>query len=191
MQSTKFATGDLNLKITNKQPEYKDFDIGDWTFGCPHIVICEGTQGKLHVGKFCSFADNLRILLGGEHNYKLGSTYPFDNLLIRFHELGPTVRTKGDVNIGNDVWIGHSAIILSGVTIGDGAVIGAGAVVTKDVEPYAIVGGNPAKLIKYRFKPERIAYFLDLKWWDLPWNKIREMIPSLIRENIDKDANLH
>ena len=72
-------------------------------------------------------------------------------------------------------------MILSGVTIGDGAVIGAGSVVTKDVEPYAIVGGNPAKLIKYRFSQERIAYFRELKWWDLPWNKIREMIPSLMR----------
>jgi len=169
------------LKITNKQPEYQGFDIGDWTFGCPQIVKCEGENGTLHIGKFCSIADNVKILLGGEHNYKLATTYPFDNLLIRFHEHGPTVKTKGDINIGNDVWIGHSAMILSGVTIGDGAVIGAGSVVTKDVEPYAIVGGNPAKLIKYRFSQERIAYFRELKWWDLPWNKIREMIPSLMR----------
>ena len=71
--------------------------------------------------------------------------YPFDNLLIRFKQLGPTVKTKGDVVIGNDVWIGYGAMILSGVTIGDGAVIGAGSVVTRDVKPYAIVGGNPAR----------------------------------------------
>ena len=123
------------MKLTNKQPEYKGLDIGDWTFGCPQIVRCEGENGKLHIGKFCSIADGVRILLGGEHNYKLATTYPFDNLLIRFHELGPTVKTKGDVTIGNDVWISYGALILSGVTIGDGAVVGAGSVVTKDGRP--------------------------------------------------------
>ena len=170
------------MRITNKQPQFKGYDIGDWTFGCPTIVRCEGENGTLHIGKFCSIADGVRILLGGEHNYRLGSTYPFDNILIRFHELGPTVKTKGDITIGNDVWIGYGAIILSGVSIGDGAVIGAGSLVTKDVAPYAIVAGNPAKLIKYRFNPDTIKHLLELRWWNQPWNKIREMIPSLVRE---------
>ena len=170
------------MRITNKRPEYAQFDIGDWTFGCPQIVKCEGDNETLHIGKFCSIADGVKILLGGEHNYKLGTTYPFDNLLIRFHELGPTVKTKGNVTIGNDVWIGYDTLMLSGVTIGDGAVVGAGSVVTKDVEPYAIVGGDPAKLIRYRFSQKIIKFLLELKWWDLPWSRIREMIPSIMRE---------
>ena len=108
----------------------------------------------LHIGKFCSIADDVKILLGGEHNYHLGSTYPFDNLLIRFKELGPSVKTKGDIHIGSDVWIGYGSIILSGVTIGDGAVIGAGSVVAKDIPPYAVAAGNPARVIKSRFSPK-------------------------------------
>ena len=169
------------MRITNKQPEYQGIDIGDWTSGCPRIISCDGKNGKLRIGKFCSIADNVTILLGGEHNHQLTSTYPFDNLLIRFHELGPTVNTKGDVIIGNDVWIGYDALILSGVTIGDGAVIGARSVLTKNVEPYAIVAGNPARLIKYRFSPEVIKHLLEVKWWDLPWANVREKIPWLMQ----------
>ena len=98
---TKSALGErIQLRITNKIPEYQKYDIGDWTFGCPIIVECEGEQAFLHIGKFCSIADDVKILLGGEHNYRLGSTYPFDNLLIRFKELGPSVKTKG----GHPYW---------------------------------------------------------------------------------------
>jgi acetyltransferase-like isoleucine patch superfamily enzyme len=172
------------LRLTAKNPAYAKYDVGDWTFGCPTIVECEGEQGKLKIGKFCSIADGVKILLGGEHNYRFVSTYPFDNLLIRFKELGPTVKTKGDVTIGNDVWIGYGAIILSGVTIGDGAVVGAGAVVAKDIRPYAIVAGNPAKLLKYRFNKYVIQRLLWEKWWDLPWNQLREKIPWLISTSI-------
>lgn len=80
------------------------------------------------------------------------------------------------IEIGNDVWIGTIAVILSGVHIGDGAVVGAGAIVTKDVEPYEIVGGVPAKHIRYRFSKEMIASFLRIKWWDWPLSKIEENI---------------
>lgn len=172
------------MRTTNKIPEYQKYDIGDWTFGCPTVVECEGEQGKLKIGKFCSIADDVRILLGGEHNYRLVSSYPFDNLLIRFKPLGPTVKTKGDVVVGNDVWIGYGAMILSGVTIGDGAVIGAGSVVTRDVKPYAIVGGNPARLIKYRFNKYVIQRLLRERWWDLPWNQLREKIPWLMSSSV-------
>jgi acetyltransferase-like isoleucine patch superfamily enzyme len=140
-----------NLRLTAKNPVYAKYDVGEWTFGSPTIVECEGEQGKLKIGKFCSIADGVKILLGGEHNYRLVSTYPFDNLLIRFHDLGPTVKTKGDVTIGNDVWIGYGAIILSGVKIGDGAVIGAGSVVARSVPAYAVVAGNPALAVGFYF----------------------------------------
>ena len=172
------------MRLTAKNPAYAKYDVGEWTFGSPSIVECEGEQGKLKIGKFCSIADNVRILLGGEHNYRLVSSYPFDNLLIRFKQLGPTVKTKGDVVIGNDVWIGYGAMILSGVTIGDGAVVGAGAVVAKDVKPYAIVAGNPARVIKYRFNKYVIQRLLREKWWDLPWNQLREKIPWLMSSSV-------
>src|SRR5205823_3283824 len=87
--------------------------------------------------------------------------------------------TKGDVIVGNDVWIGYGVTISSGVTIGDGAVIGTNATVVKDVEPYEIVGGNPARHIKFRFDAEIRALLLDLKWWDLPVEDIRRLAPQL------------
>ncbi len=143
---------------------------------------CEGQNGELHVGKFCQIADGVKILLGGEHSWRNVSTYPFDNLFIRFNKLGPTVKTKGDVVIGNDVWIGTNVLILSGVTIGDGAIIAAGSVVTKNVQAYAIVAGVPAEIMKYRFPPETIHKLLKLRWWDLPWNVLREKIPWLMSQ---------
>ncbi len=143
---------------------------------------CEGQNGELHVGKFCQIADGVKILLGGEHSWRNVSTYPFDNLIIRFKELGPSVKTKGDVVIGNDVWIGTNVLILSGVTVGDGAIVAAGSVVTKNVSPYTIVGGVPAAIIKCRFSQEIIDGLLKLRWWDLPWNLLREKIPWLMTE---------
>ncbi len=166
------------MRLTNKQPEYQEFNIGEWTMGCPTIskFLEEGT---LTIGKFCSFADDVVILLGGEHDYENVSTYPFGQLLWRFSKTR-TVHTKGDVTIGNDVWVGRGAIIRSGVTIGDGAVIGAGSVVVADIPDYAIAGGNPAKVIKYRFNPDVIEKLLLLKWWDWPWKVLREYIPELM-----------
>ncbi len=168
------------MRLTNRNPKYAGYDFGDWTYGSPEIVKCEGQNGELHVGKFCQIADGVKILLGGEHSWRNVSTYPFDNLLIRFKDAGPTVRTKGNVVIGNDVWIGMNAMILSGVTIGDGAIVAAGSVVTKDVPAYAIAAGVPAEVIKYRFPSRFITKLLKLKWWDLPWNELREKIPWLM-----------
>jgi virginiamycin A acetyltransferase len=103
-------------------------------------------------------------------------------LLIRFKELGPSVKTKGDIHIGSDVWIGYGSIILSGVTIGNGAVIGTGSVVTKDIPSYAVAAGNPARVIRSRFSPKVVQEMLDLKWWELPWNELRKKIPWLLSE---------
>lgn len=136
---------------------------------------------KLKIGKFCSIACGAKFLFNSaNHTVKSLSTYPFP---IFFEEWGLDVRdittawdNKGDIVIGNDVWIGYEAVIMSGVTIGDGAIIGTRAVVTKDVPPYTIVGGVPAKQIRKRFSEETISELLELKWWDWTFEKISQNI---------------
>lgn len=163
-------------------------EIGDYTYGKPLVFHWE-EETKLKIGKFCSISDEVKIFLGGNHRIDWTTTYPFAGLTGEWPE-AETVSdhniSKGDVVIGNDVWIGYGASILSGVTIGDGAVIGAFALVTKDVAPYSIVGGNPAKEIKKRFSEEKIAELLKLKWWNWPVEKIKKNIPQLCSENIQE-----
>jgi virginiamycin A acetyltransferase len=98
---------------------------------------------------------------------------------------GKAYPTKGDTIIGNDVWIGYGATIMAGVTIGDGAIIATKAVVTKDVAPYSIVGGNPAKEIRKRFSEEKIKQLLDLCWWDWPIEKITEQVQNLTGNSVE------
>ena len=117
------------------------------------------------------------------------STYPFPIFFEEWDLDRADVATawdnKGDIVIGNDVWIGYEAVILSGVTIGDGAIIGARAVVTKDVAPYSIVGGVPAKEIRKRYDPQTIERLIQLKWWDWPEENIRQALPALMHGDID------
>ena len=156
-------------------PAYDRYKIGHYSYGFPEVIdSCEGA--KLKIGRFCSFSSGVRILLSAEHQVSSITTYPFD--VIWGGANGPP--SKGDIVIGNDVWVGYGAIILSGVTIGDGAVIGAGAVVASDVPPYAVVIGNPAKIVKHRFDSSNIEYLLKLKWWNWPIDKIREHWPFLV-----------
>ena len=161
----------------------KPYEIGEYSYGNP-IVYFE-SEGNLRIGKFCSIAfDSVKIFLGGNHRVDWTTTYPF-NKIADFPEASHITGhpcSKGDVVIGNDVWIGMNATILSGVTIGDGAVVAAHAVVTKDVPPYAIVAGNPARVVKMRFSDDVIKYLLELKWWDWPIEKVRVYIPQLMNE---------
>jgi len=122
--------------------------VGKKTYGELHVTDFSLVDTKLYIGSYCSIAPNVRFLLGGEHQIKSISTYPFK--VLSFGE-SREAGSKGDIVVKDDVWIGDGAIVCSGVTIGQGAVVAAGAVVTKNVEPYAIVGGNPARVIKYRF----------------------------------------
>ena len=163
------------------------WSIGEFSYGWPKVRFPESGR-TLRIGRYCSFADRVEILLGGNHRVDWVTTYPFSAL----RPLWPTApRTlayhgsRGDVTIGNDVWVGSGAMILSGVTVGDGAVVAAHAVVAKDVPPYAIVGGNPAGLIRYRFDEATIRDLLEVAWWDLPPDTVADLIPLLQSERID------
>ena len=146
---------------------------------------------KLVIGKFCSIACGAKFLFtSANHTQTSLSTYPFP---IFFEEWGLDVQdittawdNKGDIVIGNDVWIGYEAVILSGVTIGDGAIIGTRAIVTKDVPPYTIVGGVPAKTIRKRFADATISALLEARWWDWPEEKIKQHIPAIQAGRIDR-----
>lgn len=140
------------------------------------------TGDKLIIGKFCMIASGVSFIMNGaNHLTNAISAYPFSIFGNEWEKAmeGREYPVKGDTLIGNDVWIGHNATIMAGVHIGDGAVIATNATVVKDVEPYSIVGGNPAKLIKKRFPEEQIEQLLELKWWDWEIEKITENIHLL------------
>lgn len=141
-------------------------------------------QDRLIIGKFCSIACGAKfIFTSANHTMVSLSTYPFPLFFEEWDTPISEVRTswdnKGDIVIGNDVWIGYEAVIMSGVHIGDGAIIGTRAVVTKDVEPYTIVGGLPAKPIRKRYGQDTILKLEELKWWDLPYEQIKLLLPAV------------
>lgn len=146
---------------------------------------------KLLIGKFCSIACGAKFLFNSaNHTLASLSTYPFP-LFFDEWELEKTNVTeawdnKGDIIVGNDVWIGYEAVILAGVMIGDGAIIGTRAVVTKDVPPYTVVGGVPAKPIRKRFNDETVTELLKLKWWDWSEEKISQNIKAIQSGNIEQ-----
>lgn len=131
---------------------------------------------KLIIGKFCAIAEGVKFIMNGANHRMDGiSTYPFNIFGGGWERVTPTVEElpfKGDTVIGNDVWIGQNVTIMPGVKIGDGAIIAANATVVKNVEPYTIYGGNPARFIKKRFSDEIIEFLLKLKWWDWEEEKI-------------------
>jgi virginiamycin A acetyltransferase len=150
-------------------------------------------RDKLFIGKFCSVACNSKfIMTSANHSLKSLSTYPFPIFFEEWEkqiDITKAWDNKGDIVIGNDVWIGYESVIMSGVTIGDGAIIGARAVVTKDVPPYSIVGGVPAKIIRNRFNENTISKLLELKWWNWSEKKIRDCLPLIQNGNIDELIN--
>lgn len=143
---------------------------------------------KLIIGKFCMIASDVRFIMNGaNHLTESITSYPFAIFGKDWANAmdGKTYPSKGDTIIGNDVWIGFNATIMAGVKIGDGAIIAAHAVVTKDVDPYTIVGGNPAKEIKKRFSKEQIDLLLELKWWDWDIEKITQNVQLLTGNDFD------
>ena len=165
---TYFAGGDFESHVTH----HYDF-IGD----------------KLIIGKFCQIAAGVEFVMNGaNHQMNAATTYPF-NIFGTWEQNAPAqsdLPLKGDTIVGNDVWIGQNATILPGVHIGDGAIIGANAVVGRDIEPYTIVAGNPAKPLRKRFDDELTALLLKFKWWDKPIDEINKLLPILTCSDLEK-----
>jgi len=171
--------------------------VGKYTYGTDtytttvreFISYADPTRPSVHIGSFTGIGLGCRFFPseGVAHNPKACTNYAFGNLGPRneiFNNIAipPKVQTKGDINIGSDVWFGESVTVMSGVTVGHGAVVATNSHVFKDIEPYAIYGGNPAKLIKFRFDKKIIDSFLEMKWWDLPDEMINKILPLLQQE---------
>lgn len=155
--------------------------MGPWSYGTPELF---GEISDVYVGKYCSIAVNVVMDCGLNHNYNNISTYTFNNMNRKHAHLKDQAMSRGDIHIGNDVWIGRNSTIMSGVTIGDGAIIGAHSLVTKDVAPYEIVGGVPAKHIRYRFGNEIINSLMKIKWWNWGDSMVDDIVPMLMSNNI-------
>jgi virginiamycin A acetyltransferase len=196
-------TGDKQTVYLNAVIKDPQIEVGDYTiyndFAADPLLFEKNNilyhypihQEKLIIGKFCSIACGTKFLFNcANHTLKSLSTYTFPLFYEEWELEKSNITTawdnKGDIVIGNDVWIGYEAVIMAGVHIGDGAIIAARAVVTKDVPPYTIVGGTPAKEIRKRFDTEVIHQLLKLKWWDWSTNKIRQCLPYIAEGKLDE-----
>jgi len=162
------------------------FEIGEWTHGHRSLQVLSPEGGTLRIGKFCSIARGVTIILGGEHRKDWVSTFAFPLHFPEAKDHPDYSLTKGDVTIGNDVWIGINSIIMSGVTLGDGMIVGAGSVVRRSFPPYSIVAGNPASLASYRFPKEIIDELIKIRWWDWPISELKKAFPLLLSDQVEQ-----
>ncbi len=166
---------------------YDDFeDVHNFEKNVRYLFDFSGD--KLVIGKFCAIASGVEFILnGGNHLVDAISSYPFAIFGKGWEGAmeGREYPHRGDIVIGNDVWLGYRAVILAGVTVGDGAIVGAYSVVIKDVPPYSIVAGNPARVIRQRFSDAEIARLLELRWWDWPPEEITRRVHVLTGKSID------
>lgn len=187
-----------NIKTTcyiSNLPKRANVEIGDYTYYSDNTKSPERFYeniehhyeflgDELIIGKFCAIAEGVKFIMNGANHRMEGiTTYPFNIFGSGWEKVTPTIEElpfKGDTVVGNDVWIGQHVTIMPGVTIGDGAIIAASSTVVKNVEPYAIYGGNPAKLIKKRFNDEKIASLLKLQWWNWDEEKIFDNLEKLV-----------
>ncbi|MBD8838532.1 MULTISPECIES: Vat family streptogramin A O-acetyltransferase [unclassified Paenibacillus] len=162
-------------------PPRSNVDIGDYTYYSDNTNPPEHFYDRIQhhydfigdrlvIGKFCAIAEGVTFIMNGANHRMEGmTTYPFNIFGGGWERVTPTLEQlpyKGDTVLGNDVWLGQNVTIMPGITIGDGAIVASNSTVVKDIEPYTIVGGNPAKTVKKRFDEETIALLLELKWWD-------------------------
>lgn len=170
----------------------ENVEVGNYTYG-GISVLSEVKERKLHIGNYCSLAEEVLFLLGDDHFINNVSTFPFKAKVIK--EVPAEATSKGDIIVDDDVWIGFGAKILSGVHIGQGAVVATGAVVTKDVPPYTIVGGVPARVLKHRFSDDLSGFLMTLDFSKLNEEMIREHLDDLYFQidnlTIDKIKELY
>jgi acetyltransferase-like isoleucine patch superfamily enzyme len=160
--------------------------VGRYTFGTERITVMY-PDANILIGSFCSIGQRIKVYLGGNHDTRWCSVYPFGHIntdAFPYHGRGHPI-TNGPIIIKNDVWICDGVTIMSGVTIGDGAVVANGSHVVTSIPPYAIYGGNPAQLIRYRFGPEAIERFLKIRWWNFPDITINKLIPLLRSPDVE------
>lgn len=175
-----------NHTVIENNFSFEGIEVGNHTYG-PLRVYRWGSPGEgLKIGNFCSVAQGVKFILGGNHDLSTVSTYPFAHYFGGVHVVATT---KGPVVVQDDVWIGTDATILSGITIGRGAVIAAGSIVTKDVAPYAIVGGNPAKKIKMRFSPEISGIISQIDYQHLDGASVETHLEILCEKLEDGDIS--
>ena len=164
---------------------YPNYTIGTASYGLPIVHDNHGLT-TLKIGAYCSISNNVQIFLGGQHSINWVSSYPFPfffemNSIYKENSLKND--SRGDVVIGSDVWLCANCIILSGVTIGHGAVIANGAIISRDVEPYAVMAGNPAKQIKWRFDEATRNALLESAWWEWPEDEISKIMEKLCSDD--------
>ncbi|HEY9164232.1 MAG TPA: CatB-related O-acetyltransferase [Magnetovibrio sp.] len=181
----------LNLPDNVEVGDYTYYDdpAGAAAFQANILYHFDFTGDRLVIGKFCAIAAGTKFLMnGGNHRVGALSTFPFmifgGDWAERF-DGEATFPNKGDTVIGNDVWMGWNCTILPGVRVGDGAVIAACAVVVEDVPPYAVVAGNPARVVKMRFDAQTVAALLDIRWWEWPVEKITRHLPAISGDDIE------
>ncbi len=163
---------------------YPQYEFGIGSYGLPEVH--DWQEGStLKIGAYCSIAEGVQIFLGGHHRADWVTTFPFPAFLGEAAHISGYNGTRGDVVIGSDVWLCTNSSILSGVTIGHGAVVAAGALVTRDVPPYAVVGGNPATFIRWRFPEEVRAELLQTAWWTWPEAEVRGAVETLCSDDIE------
>lgn len=160
--------------------------MGNMSYYAPNIVKYEGDTGRVIIGNFASVAPDADFYVGGLHRTEWVSQYGLRAMLDLpgAHEDGFT-HGRGDIVVGSDTWVTNGCTVMSGVTIGDGAVVGTKAVVARDVRPYAIVVGNPAREIRRRFSDEQVDALLRIGWWDWPTDKVKEHVALISSPDVD------